>query len=138
MALKCPRKDQDFYALKDVPHGQLRQALYYSKSTDAVLHCFVYTPPDYEKDPTKRYPVLYLQHGGGEDETGWGSQGHAGLIMDNLIADGKARPFIIVMENGGGISGPRRADLPLTFTPNSVRGTSSLLAASGGPGGRIL
>ena len=67
---------------------------------------FVYTPPDYDKDTNKRYPVLYLQHGGGEDETGWGSQGHAGLIMDNLIAEGKAKPFIIVMENGGGIGGP--------------------------------
>ena len=76
-------KDQDFYAVKDVPHGQLRQVLYPSKSASATLRCFVYTPPDYEKDATKRYPVLYLQHGGGEDETGWGSQGNAGLIMDN-------------------------------------------------------
>src|ERR1039457_1437587 len=74
----------DFYALKDVPHGDLRQTLYYSKYAKANLRCFVYTPPNYEKDPSKRYPVLYLQHGGGEDETGWGSQGHTGLIMDNL------------------------------------------------------
>ena len=97
--LEVPASDQDFYALKDVPHGQLQQALYHSKSADAVLRCFVYTPPDYEKDPSKRYPVLYLQHGGGEDETGWGRQGHASLIMDNLIADNKAKPFIIVMAN---------------------------------------
>ena len=89
------------------------QTLYYSKSANANLRCFVYTPPDYEKDPSKRYPVLYLQHGGGEDETGWGSQGHAGLILDNLIAAGKARPFIIVMANsyvpGGAADRGRRA-----------------------------
>lgn len=97
--LEIPAKDQDFYALKNVPHGQLRQTFYYSKSADAVLRCFVYTPPDYDKNPSTRYPVLYLQHGGGEDETGWGSQGKAGLIMDNLIAQGKAKPFLIVMAN---------------------------------------
>jgi enterochelin esterase-like enzyme len=105
-AIEIPAKDEDFYALKNVPHGQLRETLYYSKSTDRIRRCFVYTPPDYDKDPGKRYPVLYLQHGAGEDETGWGSQGHAGLIMDNLIAAGKAKPFLIVMDNGGGI-GPR-------------------------------
>ena len=97
--VEVPAQDQGFYALKNVAHGQLRQNLFYSKSAEAVLRCFVYTPPDYEKDPSKRYPVLYLQHGGGEDETGWGNQGHTGLIMDNLIADDKARPFIIVMAN---------------------------------------
>jgi len=109
--IEVPAHDQDFYALKNVPHGQLRDTLFYSESAKAVLRCFVYTPPDYEKDPSKRYPVLYLQHGGGEDETGWGSQGHAGLIMDNLVAEGKARPFIIVMAssyvpgNSGGLGG---------------------------------
>jgi len=97
--VEVPAKDQDFYGLKNVPHGQLRQALYYSKSANATLRCFVYTPPDYEKDPSTRFPALYLQHGGAEDETGWGSQGHAGLIMDNLIAEGKTKPFIIVMAN---------------------------------------
>jgi enterochelin esterase family protein len=115
--VEVPAHDQDFYALKDAPHGELRQTLYYSKNAKANLRCFVYTPPDYEKDPSKRYPVLYLQHGGGEDDTGWGSQGHAGLIMDDLIAEGKARPFIIVMANsyipgaagpGGGPGGPGR------------------------------
>jgi enterochelin esterase-like enzyme len=97
--VEVPAKDQEFYAVKNVPHGQLRETLYYSKRAEAVLRCYVYTPPEYEKDPSKRYPVLYLQHGGGEDETGWGNQGHAGLIMDNLIAEGKAEPFIIVMAN---------------------------------------
>jgi enterochelin esterase family protein len=98
--VEVPAKDQDFYALKNVPHGQIREHLYFSKSNGAMRRCFVYTPPGYDADGTKRYPVLYLQHGGGEDETGWPSQGKTNLIMDNLIADGKAVPFIIVMENG--------------------------------------
>jgi len=103
-AIEIPAKDQEIYALKNVPHGQLRELFYIAKSSNTQRHCIVYTPPDYDKDPGKRFPVLYLQHGLNENETGWGNQGHAGLIMDNLIADGKARPFIIVMENGG-ISG---------------------------------
>jgi enterochelin esterase family protein len=110
-AIEIPAKDEDFYALKNVPHGQLRETLYFSKSTNATRRCFVYTPPDYDKDPGKRYPVLYLQHGAGEDETGWGHQGRANLIMDNLIAERKAKPFLIVMDNGGGI-GPRPAGPP--------------------------
>ena len=98
--IEVPAADQDFYALKNVPHGQLRQVLFYSKTTDSHHKAFVYTPPGYEKDTEARYPVLYLQHGWGEDENGWGAQGHANLIMDNLIADGKAKPFIIVMTYG--------------------------------------
>jgi len=83
-----------------VPHGHLQQILYPTKAgNNAIVRGFVYTPPDYETNRAKRYPVLYLQHGGGEDETGWGAQGFAGLIMDNLIAAGKATPFIIVMAN---------------------------------------
>lgn len=98
--IEIPAHDQDIYALKNVPHGQVRQILFYSKSTNTIRRAFVYTPPDYEKDPNKRYPVLYLQHGWGEDETGWSNQGKAHLIMDNLIAEGKAKPFIIVMTYG--------------------------------------
>jgi enterochelin esterase family protein len=98
--IDIPAKDQEFYALKNVPHGQMREHLYFSKSNNSMRRCFVYTPPDYDKDPAKRYPVLYLQHGGGEDETGWPNQGKTNLIMDNLIAEGKAKPFIIVMDNG--------------------------------------
>ena len=97
--IEVPSNDQDIFALKDVPHGDLREVHYYSKSSDKVRRAFIYTPPGYQKDQSKKYPVLYLQHGMGENETGWGSQGHAGLIMDNLIAEGKALPFIIVMEN---------------------------------------
>src|ERR1035441_8420588 len=103
--IEIPAKDQDFYALKNVPHGQLREVHYFAKGNNSIRRCYVYTPPDYDKDPNTRYPVLYLQHGAGEDETGWGNQGHANLIMDNLLAEGKAKPLIIVMENGGGIRG---------------------------------
>jgi enterochelin esterase-like enzyme len=121
-AVEIPAQDADFYALNNVPHGQLREVYYFSKSSDKTRHIYVYTPPGYDKEPSKRYPVLYLQHGGGENETGWGSQGHAGLILDNLIAEGKAKPFIIVMENGG-VSGPR----PTNAAPTNA-----------GPGGRAL
>lgn len=96
--IEIPAHDQAFYALKDVPHGQLRETQYYSKTSKSVRRVYIYTPPGYEKGDTK-YPVLYLQHGMGENETGWGNQGHANLIMDNLIAEGKIVPFIIVMEN---------------------------------------
>jgi enterochelin esterase-like enzyme len=98
--IEIPAKDQDFYALKDLPHGQIRQILFPSPSTNTSRRAFVYTPPGYEKDMNKRYPVLYLQHGWGEDETGWPNQGKVNLIMDNLIAEGKANPFIIVMTYG--------------------------------------
>src|SRR4051795_2052929 len=113
-AIEIPAADEEFYAVKDVPHGQLRQVLYFSKSTNTTRRCFVYTPPDYDKDTGARYPVLYLQHGAFEDETGWGEQGRANLIMDNLIAAGKSRPFLIVMDNGGNnfASGPRRGAPP--------------------------
>jgi enterochelin esterase family protein len=98
--IEIPSKDQDFYAPKNVPHGEIREHPYFSKINNSMRRCFVYTPPEYDKDATKRYPVLYLQHGGGEDETGWPNQGKTNLIMDNLIAEGKAHPFIIVMDNG--------------------------------------
>ncbi len=98
--IEIPAQDQEFYALKDVPHGKVQQILFPSKSTNTSRRAFVYTPPDYDKDQAKRYPVLYLQHGWGEDETAWSNQGHANLIMDNLIADGKIKPFLIVMTYG--------------------------------------
>jgi enterochelin esterase family protein len=98
--IDVPAGDQDFYALKNIPHGQMRQVLYFSKVNSSMRRCFVYTPPQYDQETTKRYPVLYLQHGGGEDETGWPNQGKTNLIMDNLIAADKAAPFIVVMDNG--------------------------------------
>jgi enterochelin esterase-like enzyme len=98
--IEIPAPDQDFYALKDVPHGKVQQILFPSKSTNTSRRAFVYTPADYDKDQSKRYAVLYLQHGWGEDETAWSTQGHSNLIMDNLIAEGKIKPFIIVMTYG--------------------------------------
>src|SRR4051812_20542042 len=121
-AIEIPAQDEDFYAVKDVPHGQLRQNLYFSRSTNTTRRCFVYTPPDYDRDTGTRYPVLYLQHGAFEDETGWGNQGRANLIMDNLIAAGKTRPFIIVMDNGSNsfASGPRRGAPPAAGGPGAA------------------
>jgi enterochelin esterase-like enzyme len=98
--IEIPAHDQDFYALKDVPHGKVQQILFPSRSTNTSCRAFVYTPPSYDKERSKRYPVLYLQHGWGEDETAWSNQGHANLIMDNMIAEGKIKPFIIVMTYG--------------------------------------
>lgn len=97
--IEIPAHDQDFYALKNVPHGKVEQILFPSKSTNTSRRAFVYTPPGYDKSKEK-YPVLYLQHGWGEDETAWSNQGRANLIMDNLIAEGKIKPFLIVMTYG--------------------------------------
>ncbi|MBE7173026.1 MAG: esterase [Williamsia sp.] len=116
--IEIPAHDQDIYALKDVPHGHVQQILFPSKSTNTGRRAYVYTPAGYEKEKSKRYPVLYLQHGWGEDETAWANQGHANLIMDNLIAGGKIKPFIIVMTYGmtndirpGGGGGLRNFDI---------------------------
>ena len=99
--MEIPAPDQAFYQNRfDVPHGNMQQVLFPSPSTGEVKRAFVYTPPTYGKNPKERFPVLYLQHGWGENETSWPVQGCAGLIMDNLIADGKCQPFIIVMTYG--------------------------------------
>jgi enterochelin esterase-like enzyme len=98
--IEIPEKGVDFYHPKDVPHGEVRSRWYRSRVTGQTRHIMVYTPPGYDTDPQKRYPVLYLQHGAGEDETGWTRQGHMNFILDNLIAAGKARPMIVVMEKG--------------------------------------
>lgn len=98
--VEIPEKGVDFYHAKDVPHGEVRSRWYASKVTGQTRHIMVYTPPGYEDDAKKRYPVLYLQHGGGEDETGWTKQGRVNFILDNLIAEKKAVPMIVVMEKG--------------------------------------
>jgi enterochelin esterase-like enzyme len=98
--IEVPAQDQEFFALKNVPHGKVEQILFPSKSTDTSRRAFVYTPPEYDLEPQKNYPVLYLQHGYGENETSWPNQGRANLIMDNLLAVGKTKPFIIVMTYG--------------------------------------
>ena len=97
--LEVPGPDSDFFAVKDVPHGTVRTQWYLSKTTGETRRIFVYTPPGYDQS-TQRYPVLYLQHGYGEDEAGWSDQGHENFILDNLIAAHQAVPMIIVNENG--------------------------------------
>lgn len=99
-AIDIPEAGVDFYTVKDVPHGDLRQNRFFSKTTQSWRRMFVYTPPGYDKDQDKKYPVLYIQHGGGEDETGWSVQGKTDVILDNLIAAGKAKPMIVVIPNG--------------------------------------
>lgn len=98
--IEIPTAGEDFYQPKDVPQGEVRERWYHSKTIDGWRRIFVYTPPGYDQETQARYPVLYLQHGGGEDERGWPNQGHMCHIMDNLIAEMKAVPMIVVMEKG--------------------------------------
>jgi len=106
--IDIPEPGVDYYLPKDVPHGQIRSINYYSAMTRTWRRAFVYTPPGYDEQVSKRYPVLYLQHGGGEDETGWPVQGKTDFIMDNLIAEGKATPMLIVMDRGYATDPTRR------------------------------
>lgn len=103
--IEIPSRNSGFYALRDVPHGDVRMKRYYSPAFNTWKRIYVYTPPGYESDTNEKYPVLYLLHGGGEDERGWSTQGKADLILDNLIADQKARPMLIVMMDGNVGSG---------------------------------
>lgn len=98
--IDIPEAGAEYYLPKNIPHGQIRSLNYYSQITKAWRKAFIYTPPGYDDDVTKKYPVLYLQHGGGEDETGWPIQGKADFILDNLIAEGNAKPMLIVMDRG--------------------------------------
>ena len=120
--IDVPAADQDFYAVKNVPQGQMREIYYWSEVNQAMRHCFVYTPADYDQNPNKRYPVLYLQHGGGENEYGWPQQGRTAQIMDNLIAEGKAVPFIIVMENGSWTMPRPAGGAPAMQRPQGAQG----------------
>lgn len=121
-----PASDEDFFAVKNVPQGQMREIYYWSEVNQAMRHCFVYTPAEYDQNPNKRYPVLYLQHGGGENEYGWPQQGHTAQIMDNLLAAGKAVPFIIVMDNGSWTmprpAAPAAAPAPQAQRPQAPQG----------------
>src|ERR1044071_4424232 len=99
-AVEIPEPGSTYYSIQDVPHGQVREVWYQSKVTGTWRHALVYLPPGYDSQTKKRYPVLYLQHGGGEDETGWIRQGRANFILDNLIAKRAAEPMIVVMAYG--------------------------------------
>ena len=98
--IEVPSDDQDFWQVKNVPQGSMGEVYYYSSYTEKMRRCFVYLPNEYFTNPTKKFPVLYLQHGMGENEYSWPYQGRVAAIMDNLIAAKKAVPFIIVMDNG--------------------------------------
>ncbi len=141
-ALEIPGEESEFFAPKDVPHGAVRIDWYFSKTTGKWRRIFVYTPPDYDRKTNLRYPVLYLQHGAGEDETGWSNQGHENFILDNLIAAGKAKPMIIVNENGTILSvGAGRGTTgtpPPAAAPGRAGGTAGGTAGRGGRGGVMI
>ena len=98
--IEVPSKGEDFYDAKNVPHGEIQLHSYVTKAAHETRQAVVYTPPDYEQNPLKRYPVLYLQQGYGEDRRAWWQQGRANFILDNLLAAGKIKPMIVVMEDG--------------------------------------
>jgi enterochelin esterase-like enzyme len=106
--IDIPEDGADYYSAKNVPHGQIRSVNYFSEITKGWRRAYVYTPPGYDENINTRYPVLYLQHGGGEDETGWPNQGKVDFILDNLLADGKAVPMIVVMDRGYATDPARR------------------------------
>jgi len=99
-AIEIPEKGVDFYTIKDVPHGTIRSKWYFSKYTNSWRRLNIYTPRGYDTQTDKKYPVLYIQHGGGEDERGWAEQGKTDIILDNLIAENKAKPMLVVITNG--------------------------------------
>ena len=99
--IEVPSKGEDFYEARNVPHGEIEINSWVTKSTHEARKVVVYTPPDYERNASRRYSVLYLQHGDGEDRRAWWQQGRVNFILDNLLAAGKAKPMIVVMEDGG-------------------------------------
>ena len=143
--IDIPSPGEDFYDLKNVPHGEVREHWYYSNTNSAWRRCFVYTPPDYDSNPNAHYPVVYLQHGAGEDERGWSTQGRVNFILDNLIAEGQAKPMIVVMDNGGGsglfasggraVGGLMGAPMGTNRTPLAGGATNPPGAGSFGRGG---
>lgn len=105
-AIEIPFRGEDYYALKDVPHGDIRIKNYFSAVARSWRQMYIYTPPGYDSNINQKYPVLYILHGGGEDERGWATQGKANLILDNLIASGKAKAMLVVMPDANiGIGG---------------------------------
>ena len=127
-AIDIPEKGADFYQIKDVPQGALSSKYYFSKVTNSWRRLFVYTPPGYDVNSKEKYPVMYIQHGGGEDERGWAEQGKTDIILNNLIAEGKAKPMIVVIPNGnvstgrgsGGYSAEGMAAFKEEMTKNIV------------------
>ena len=133
-----PAGNGDYYQPKDVPHGHVSEQWYYSKITGKWRRCFVYTPPEYEANAKAKFPVLYLLHGWGEDETGWYTQGHVDFIMDNLIAAKKAKPMIIVMDNLNAVKPGESASLFAArgLIPAPGAAPAARPGRGGAPGGR--
>jgi len=131
-AVEVPEAGSTYYLIQDVPHGQVREVWYNSKVTESWRHALVYLPPNYDTQTKVRYPVLYLQHGGGEDETGWIRQGNANFILDNLIATGSCKPMIIVMAYGyarrAGQAAPDLAGKPFG-SPEMMKAMQEMAAA---------
>jgi enterochelin esterase-like enzyme len=111
-AIEVPSAGEDFYTVKNVPHGDIRGKWYFSKTTSEWRKIYIYCPPGYDKDIKKKYPVLYIQHGGGEDQRGWPVQGMTDIILDNLIAEGKAKPMMVVMETSAARKPGEPAPMP--------------------------
>ena len=146
-AIEIPEKGIDFYTIKDVPHGALSSKYYYSEYTKSWRRLFVYTPPGYDTNSREKYPVVYIQHGGGEDETGWAVQGKTDIILDNLIAEGKAKPMIVVISNGnvtapgrtfGGYSSKGMAPFKEEMTKNIVPFVDANYRTLANPGNRAI
>ncbi len=136
-AFEIPEPGVDFYDLKDVPHGNVLIRNYFAKTANSWRRIFAYTPPGYDTNTSIRYPVLYLQHGGGEDERVWIEMGRTNLILDNLLAEGKIRPMIVVMETSAvGTPGGAGAGVPAGAGPGAAgAGRGPGFGGFGGPGG---
>jgi enterochelin esterase family protein len=141
-AFEIPEPGVTYYDLKDVPHGNVLIRNYFAKSINSWRRIFVYTPPDYEKNSGARYPVLYLQHGGGEDERVWIEMGRTNVILDNLLAEGKVKPMIVVMETSympgvpGAPAGASRGAAP--GARPAPRGFGGFGGPGGGPYGQLM
>jgi enterochelin esterase family protein len=141
--IEIPDSGVDFYDLKNVPHGEIRMR-WYTTSSGESRQAYIYTPPGYDQNTRTRYPVLYLQHGMGEDRRAWPTQGRTNLILDNLIAEKKAVPMIVVMEDGGITPGMGGAQAPAGRGAAPAPGPPAAgpapggAARGGGGGGRGL
>ena len=138
---EIPEPGVDFYDIKDVPHGDVLIKNYFAKTTNSWRHIFVYTPPGYDANIKNRYPVFYLQHGGGEDERVWPEMGRTNVILDNLLAAGKVKPMIVVMETsaigapGGAGAGRGAGAAPGAGAPAAPGAGRGAGFGIGGPGG---
>jgi enterochelin esterase-like enzyme len=98
--IEVPFRGDRYYEARNVPHGDIRIKRYYSDEIKTWRQFYIYTPPGYDENEGEKYPVLYIMHGGGEDQSGWAIQGKTDLIIDNLIAEKKAVPMVVVMVDG--------------------------------------